>query len=153
MVNMKQVVTSTTKTYLQSTVAKTNLVVDKMSASEKERTELMGKLQSHYDGLFTTTECENTLVLVRPTTQTEVALEEIHFLKDSLIREHFVAMENGVAGYINKYKGRERCKQVDLSTQGYQGYYFRLPFKQVPDDVFLQHQCKIVIEPVGKYAQ
>ena len=186
---------------INATAGETSVEADvsKLSAPEKW-TELIKAQQSKHDGLLTVTECGNTVVVAGAKSRMEVALKEIQsFLKDNIIDEQFVPMEQVIAGYIHKYMTKEingimedfRHSTVKItphlngpygyavagSSYGLQGAVQRL--QKLPDDIKLQkvqiekpgltkfltsdtsqhsieqleYQHKVVIEPVGKYAQ
>ena len=81
--------------------------VNKMSAPQKW-IELLDAQQSEHDGFLAITKSGNTVVLVGEKSHVEDSLREIKtFLEANIIIEQFVAMEHGVASYIDKYMAVE----------------------------------------------
>ena len=90
--------------------------VNKMSVPQKW-TELIDAQQSEHDGFLTISESENTVVLVGETSHVEDSVKKIHtFLEANIISEQFVAMEHGVASYIDKYMA-EKIESVKKTNQ------------------------------------
>ena len=81
--------------------------VNKMSVPQKW-TELLDDQQSEHDGFLRITESENMVVITGEKSHVENSLREIKtFLAANIISEQFVAMEHGVASYIDKYLAEE----------------------------------------------
>ena len=81
--------------------------VNEMSVPQKW-TELLDDQQSEHDGFLRITESENMVVITGEKSHVENSLREIKtFLAANIISEQFVAMEHGVASYIDKYLAEE----------------------------------------------
>ena len=80
--------------------------VNRMFSPQKWK-ELLDAQQSEHDGFLAITKSENTVVLMGEKSHVEDSLREISTFLDIIIIKQFVAMEHGVASYIDKYMVEE----------------------------------------------